>query len=421
MAIDSRQVQRGDLFFALSGNRVDGHQFLKEVAAKGGIAAVVRTDYQGEDHGLFLIRVPDVLLALQELARKVLEKRAPQVVAITGSLGKTTTKAFASTLLRSKYRLNASPLSYNSQITLPLSILIADGEEDILLLEMGMSEPGNLQKLISVAPPDIAVITTIAVQHANNFSDGLSGIAKEKSVIFTHPKTKLGILHRDIHHFEQIMETGRCVKQTFSLQTKESDYFLEFSNDGIVVYPKGKQPITLDVRFPLRPYYQNFLAALAVARALNVSWEEIAEAIPHLKTPPMRFERVEKKGIIFINDAFNANPDSVKAALESLPSPEEGRKTIAVLSEMNALGMYSEGGHALVAETALQCADVLLCIGERCETMRRIWKREKRSVELCETREELEKKLKEIVQPGDVVLIKGARAYALEQILKGYE
>ncbi len=420
-AIDSRLVKPGDLFFALPGKRVDGQQFLQEVASRGGRAAFVSENYRGDNYGLALIRTPDVLESLQTLAREVLRSRATQVVAITGSLGKTTTKEFASTLLKMRYQMAASPLSYNSQATLPLSILQSEEEEEVLVLEMGMSEPGNIEKLVAIAPPDIAVITTIAIQHANTFSDGLAGIAREKAAIFSHPKTRLGILHRDSHYFEEAAHTGKCPKQTFSMQIKESDYFLEAFEDRVHISLKNKTLIEIPFSLPIRVHYQNFLASIAIARALDVPWEAICEASLHLKLPPMRFEKLEKQGIVFINDAFNANPDSMKAALESLPRPKEGGKTIAVLGEMNALGMYSESGHATVAECALQSVDMLFCIGQRCEAMLRIWKREKRPAELCETKEELERKLKEVVRAGDVVLVKGARAFALEHILKGFD
>lgn len=419
-AIDSRKVKEGDLFFALKGKKVDGHHFLHEVALKGGVAAFVSEDYRGDAYGLTLIRVPDVQDALQLLAQKVLAHRNPKVVGITGSLGKTTTKEFAATFLKSRYKVFANPFSYNSQLTLPLNILSSDEKDEVLVLEMGMSEPGNISKLISIAPPDVAVVTTVAVQHANLFTDGLNGIAREKAAIFSHPKTTCGILHRDIHHFQEVFETGCPCKKTFSLNSKESDYFLTIAGDSVrIVCEKG--PLSdIKVAFSLRAYYQNYLAAIAIARAFDISWEAISELSSQLKLPPMRFEKVEKQGVTFINDAYNANPDSMKAALEGIPEPKAGGKKIAILSEMDALGMYSEGGHALVAETALQYADVLLCIGERCETMRKIWKREKRPVELLETKEALQKKLQEIVKEGDVVLIKGARAYALEYILNGF-
>lgn len=406
VAIDSRKVMPGDLFFALPGNRVDGHAFLQEIAAKGATCAIVSQEYKGKSYGLSLLYVPDVLLALQELARKSLQSRSSKVIAITGSLGKTTVKEFARTLLSTCYKIFATPLSYNSQATVPLSILMADESADYLILEMGMTHAGNLAQLLSIAPPEIALLTTVSLQHAVNFSDGLAGISREKAQIFSHPHTKYGLLPLELSHFDMIYHTGSCIKKTFSTRSFKADFYL------------GDTP-----RLPLLPnkvHYHNFLAALSLARLLDIPWEMIETAIPSIQLPPMRFERVEKQGIVFINDAYNANPDAIKGALENLPKPEGGGRTIAVLSEMDALGNYTEEGHALVAKTALRHADLLFCLGSRCETMRKIWELEKRPFELFQSRAELEKALHQEVKAGDVVLLKGARAWALDQILTSF-
>ena len=417
VAIDSRQVKSGDLFFALPGNRVDGHAFLQEAALKGAVGAVIRKEYCGAAFGLPLLGVSDVLLSLQDFARKSLARRKSKVIAITGSLGKTTTKEFASTLLRTHYRVFSNPLSYNSQATVPLSILMADETEDYLILEMGMTHEGNIKNLISIAPPDISLLTTLSIQHANNFSDGLSGISREKASIFTHPKTELGILHRDIHDYEEVYASGGCYKKSFSMSSSHADYFLETLEKGVLIHVKGEGSYAMELDLPIQVHYQNFLAAVVLARSLDVPWPSIREAAPLLKLPPMRFEKVERQGIIFINDAYNANPEAMKAALANLPKPKEGGKIIAVLGEMDALNMYSEGEHALVAETALQYIDYLLCLGPRCKTMQQIWVREKKPVQLFETRSDLETALKKLTDPGDVVLLKGARKHALDQVL----
>ena len=417
-AIDSRRIAPGDLFFALPGNRVDGHAFLKDAALKGAACAVVQQGYRGDCGGLPLLFVPDVLAALQELARKSLASRSSKVLAITGSLGKTTTKEFASALLRTRYRVFSSPLSYNSQVTLPLSILMANGDEECLVLEMGMSHEGNINNLISIAPPDIALITTVAVQHAVNFSDGLVGISRAKASIFSHAKTTLGLVHRDILHYDPVVSTGSCNKKTFSLTTKDADYFLEVIPNGVRVHAKGENPCDCPLNLPIRVHHHNFLAAVALARNLDVPWSSICEVAPTLKLPPMRFEPIEKQGILFINDAYNANPDSMIAALENLPKPQPGGKIIAVLSEMDALGDYTEQGHKRVAEAAIQYADYLFCLGSRCETMRSVWKSAQKPMELFPTHVDLRIALKAMAQPGDVVLLKGARSYALEQLLQ---
>ena len=417
IAIDSRKILPGDLFFALPGNKVDGHAFLQEAVSKGAVGAIVHESYQDVSLKLPVLRVPDVLVALQDLARKTLAKRSSKVIAITGSLGKTTTKDFASALLATRYKVFSSPLSYNSQATVPLSILMAEGTEEYLILEMGMTHAGNIENLISIAPPSIALITTVAIQHASNFSDGLLGIGREKAMIFTHPKTELGLLHHDIPHYDEVISAGMCPKKTFSMHSQEAHYFLEKTSQGARIHVKGEEPYEIDLDLPLKVHYQNFLAATALARSLDVPWHLIREVAPFLKLPSMRFEQVEKQGILFINDAYNANPDSMKAALESLPTAKPGGKVIAVLSEMDALGAYTKEGHAQVAEMALLHADHLLCLGAHCKIMCTIWNRAQMPAELFECRSSLASVLKQLAKPGDVVLLKGARAYALDTLL----
>jgi UDP-N-acetylmuramoyl-tripeptide--D-alanyl-D-alanine ligase len=420
IAIDSRQVKPGDLFFALRGNRSNGHDFLEKAASMGAVGAVVDEAYRGNSYGLSLMSVPDVLEALQRLGRKSLQKRRSKVIAITGSLGKTTTKDWVATLLDGYYHVFASPLSYNSQVTVPLSILMADETEDILILEMGMSEPGQIENLVSIAPPDIALITTVALQHTSHFPEGVSAVAAEKGAIFAHPKTALGILNRDMPYFDPTFRKGCCPKKSFSMLSDDADYFLQIIEGGIRVDAKGEGSYEIPLNLP-KFHYPNFLAAVAVVREMQLPWSIIQQMAPYLRLPQRRFERVEKERILFINDTYNANPDSMIAALENLPKPSLGGKTIAVLSEMDDLGVFSEKSHAAVAQRALLVADVLFCLGDRCKIMHSIWKEQKGTVKFFETRHELEKALKQIAEPGDVVLLKGARSYALEEILENYE
>ncbi|NGX46323.1 MAG: UDP-N-acetylmuramoyl-tripeptide--D-alanyl-D-alanine ligase [Chlamydiae bacterium] len=418
-AIDSRLVEEDSLFFALPGESVDGHDFLKEVAAKGALGAVVQRSYDGEDFGLELIRVDDVREALQKLARKVLEKRKSQVVAITGSMGKTTTKGFITTLLEGSCHFYASPKSYNSQVTLPLSILNAEGDAEVLILEMGMSEPGQIEKLVSIAPPDIAVLTTVALQHMDLFPEGLLAICEEKSAIFSHPRTKVGIVSRDIPHFAHAETAGNCPKTTFSKNPRGADYSYQLGKDKITV-TEGKTAIDIPLALPMAHHYHNFVAAVIVARKLGLPWEVICQRAPLVQLPPMRFEKVEREGIVFINDAYNANPEAMRAALHSLPEPKKGGKRIGVIGGMNALGRFSEEGHKMVGQESLHALDVLLCLGEQCLVMKEIWDRAKRPAFHFATREELEQHLKGCAAPGDVVLLKGARAHALDEILNQY-
>lgn len=419
-SIDSRKVNPGDCFFALPGNNVAGVQFLKEAKEKGALAAVVPESYSGDHFGLTLLKVPNVLEALQKIARSQVKKKKSKIVGITGSLGKTTTKDFTSQILSTAYRVDKSPRSYNSQATFPLSILNATSDAEVLVLEMGMSEPGDMSRLVSIAPPDIAVITTVALQHATHFPEGLDAIAREKGEIFSHDKTTLGILNRDISLFNELHQKGGFRKLSFSCSNRDADYFLEESEKGVRIHSREEGTFEFILNLPLKAHYQNFLSAFLVARALNVPVSLIQEVAPTLKLPPMRFERVMKKGVIFINDAYNANPDAMKVALEALGQFPTYGKRIAVLSEMNALGPFSDKSHREIGEAALQSADILLCIGEKCSPMGMVWRNNRKICLRFHEKSSLVEALRVFAKEGDVVLLKGARSWALEDVLDNF-
>jgi UDP-N-acetylmuramoyl-tripeptide--D-alanyl-D-alanine ligase len=391
VSVDSRLLKPGDLFFALPGERVDGHSYLKEAAVKGAVGAVVQEDYRGDSLGLPLIRVDDGLKALQTLAKKELQSRKTRIVAVTGSVGKTTTKEFMATLLSDRYRVAKSPGNSNSKIGLPLTILNhTHGDEEILVLEMGMTHPGQISELIEIAPPDIALITTVALAHAMNFSS-LEEIAKAKAEIFLHPQTAIGFYPEIMSCYPWISGIGTCEKKKFT-----------------------REKITLQL--PGDHNHHNFSAACAVARYLGLSDDEILSKVPELKLPKLRMQTVEKKGVTFVNDAYNACEASMKASLSSLPKIF-GRK-IGILGQMGELGKFSEMCHRNVGEFALNHLDHLLCYGPSCLPIQEVWGQAGRHVEIFPTHEALVEALRTVVKPGDLVLLKGSRSTQLERILE---
>lgn len=417
---DSRLVKEGDVFFALPGERVDGHIFLQDVSGRGAAAAVVHTSYNGPDYGLPLIKSLNVLDSLQLLAKTVVDDRKPRIVAITGSIGKTTTKDFITTLLRQKYRTACNPGTSNSQVGLPLTILNHTSKEDeIVVLEMGMTHPGNIAKLLEIAPPEVALITTVELVHAVNF-DSLEEIALAKSEIFDHPSTHVGILPLEASNFNAIYNKGKCPKLTFSTLDPRADYYLKADNDDISIVFKSEAHELGKLNVPGTHYRMNFLAASAVARSFDISWEQIRNAMPLLALPALRMQFVNKNGILFVNDSYNAAEVSLKAALKSLPAPKAGCKKIGVIGEMLELGKFAEECHRAVGEFALEYVDRLLCLGKGCQPIYEIWKRESRPVELYFKRQELIGALRQAVKPGDVVLLKGSRGNELWKVLEEF-
>ncbi|WP_195155572.1 UDP-N-acetylmuramoyl-tripeptide--D-alanyl-D-alanine ligase [Candidatus Protochlamydia phocaeensis] len=417
---DSRTLKPGEVFIALSGERVDGHAFLADVKQKGCLAAVVSKSYAGPDFGLALLRVEDPLHALQEMAKSALSRSSSRLVAVTGSIGKTTTKEFIKTLLETRYRVAASPGNSNSQVGIPLSILNhTTGEEEILVLEMGMTTPGNLARLVQIAPPEVAVLTRVALVHACNF-ESLEDIAWAKAEIFSHSHTRLGVIHRDIANYEAIARLGNSHKLSFSTNDPRADYQLD-SQDGHKLYAHVENQ-TIDLgsllQVPGKHNAHNLLAAIAVARHFNVSWEEIKHAIPFLKLPEKRLQFVDFQGILFLNDSYNASELSVKAALETLPQPKEGGSKVAVLGSMMELGKFSADCHRRVGEFALDHVEQIYCLGEECHPILDVWKKAGKPVELFLDRASLVACLKQALKPADVVLLKGSRSKELWKVLE---
>ncbi|WP_100934229.1 UDP-N-acetylmuramoyl-tripeptide--D-alanyl-D-alanine ligase [Candidatus Chlamydia corallus] len=415
-AIDSREIQPGDLFFALPGSATDGHKFLKEAAKSGAVGAVVSSQYQGDNFGLELIRVEDPKFALQQAGTNQYNLFQGNLVGITGSVGKTTTKEFSKTLLSSVYKIHASPKSYNSQLTVPLSLLMADGDEDVIILEMGVSEPGNMRDLLRIVQPEIAVITHINDQHAMNFPQGIQEIVREKSYILQRSKVQL--LPKDSSCFPDLWACSpNANKFSFSFNDPLADFCYKALSEESVVIQTPEENYHLPIAFSYKPAYINLLIAVALSWILEVPEESLIRALPELKLPPMRFEHSLRNGIQVINDAYNACPEAMIAALNALPLPSEGGKIILILGHMAELGMYSEEGHALVAEKAASRGHIIFFIGEKWIPVQRILKDYSCEVNFFPSAQDVKDILKQIVQHGDVILLKGSRAFALESLL----
>lgn len=417
VAVDSRLIKQGDLFFALPGEQTDGHHFLKEAASAGAVAAVVKNSYQGSSFGMPLIYTEDVLKALQQLASAFISKSRSRIVAVTGSLGKTTTKDFIGALLSSKFSVSASPGNSNSQIGLPLAILNhASLEEEILVLEMGMTLPGHISQLIDIAPPVVAIVTTVALVHACNFNS-IADIARAKSEIFSHSRTELGIYHKESDYEAVLSRSGNCRKISFSTTSSEADLFLETGLEQYRVKEFDKTGMVAPLELPGTHNRHNFLAAIAIARYFGMTWEEIRHAQINLKLPERRLQQIEKFGAIFINDSYNASEMSVKAALSTLPEVKIGAKRIAVLGEMVELGKFSEQCHYSVGEYALNYVDRMICFGEGCLPILKCWQKAGRPIIWSPDRAGAVAALRQCLQSGDVVLLKGSRAKGVWKVL----
>lgn len=418
-AVDSRLLKPGDLFFALPGEHVDGHDFLADAAASGASGAVVGNHYQGPDYGMPLLRVADTLQALQQLARTFLQSSKASVVAVTGSLGKTTVKGFITSLLSHKFKVASSPGNSNSQIGLPLAILNhTSANDDIIVLEMGMTLPGQIGKLIEIARPEVAVVTKVALVHAENF-DSIEEIAQAKAEIFTSPTTKLGFYHYESNFGGILTAEGECLKRSFSMEDSQADSFLSVVDGDMHIYETGQFSGRLPLlSIPGAHNRHNYLAAINVARYFGMTWEEIRAAQASLELPERRLQFTEKFGALFVNDAYNASELSMIAAFNSLPDPKPGSKRIAFLGGIVELGKFSEGCHRAVGKYALDHVDIMLCFGTDCLPIVEEWQSAGRHVVWAAERKELMPALRQQLQNGDVVLLKGSRAKGVWKVLE---
>lgn len=414
ICVDTRKLAAGDLFFALKGAHLDGHHFVQAALAKGAKAAVVDYSYynqlssQSQALQSMLMPVPEPLVALQQLARRKMTQFSGKVIAVTGSVGKTTTKEFIVQLLATKFKVAATLGNYNSKIGLPISLLNhVPSDAEILVAEMGMSQAGEIAQLVSIAPPDIAILTAVALAHAENFSS-LAAIAKAKAEIFSHAKTSLAIINKLICGYAEIMSSLACSTLSFAPDGYAADYSFSVEEQLCIFYRQK-----LVATFPKPPLlgvhnYQNLLAAIVVAFTLGLEPNAIADSIKNCFLPDKRLQIKVKKAITFIDDSYNATCLSMKAALDALSElPGSGQK-IAVLGEMKELGSFAMECHQQVAMHAIQKADVVIFIGQAFDLVKDVCQLADQKCYFASHSAMALQLLGEKAMPGDTVLLKGS-------------
>ncbi|MCH9633202.1 MAG: UDP-N-acetylmuramoyl-tripeptide--D-alanyl-D-alanine ligase [Chlamydiae bacterium] len=412
--IDSRRVVDGSLFFALKGQKVDGHLFLTEAQNKGAVAAVVEKNTAVDNVSIPLLVVEDVQETLQQIAKAVVSFWNPKIIAITGSLGKTSTKDFLLAFLKEKFTVSGTPGNYNSQLTLPLTILNTPSPTQYLVLEMGLDQPGEIDKLLDIAPPDYSILTQLSHVHVEAFGT-FEKLAHEKFKIFERKQTKVGVFNQDMPYAHLSNEKGSFKKIKISLEDAQANYYLSYEGQNFEVFKNQRSLFKMPSPFFDFKSHNNLLLALALADLLGVEIQKIKNVIPSLKHGPNRLQKIKKGKVVFICDAYNANLDSTENALMSL-SKEPGRK-IAILSGMVEQGKYSTENHQKLAKAALKYADILVGFGEELEVMRPIWKKNRKRWAFFLSYSNMLPYISKLIKKGDVVLLKGSRKNALERIV----
>ena len=363
---NSKEVRAGSLFIALCGERFDGHDFLAEAAAAGAVAALVEKPPAVAVPGIHLLQVRDTYAALGSLAKFVRQQMRAKVIAVAGSNGKTGTKLLIDAALRGKLRGSASPKSYNNRVGVPLTILPADPGQDYLVLEIGTNHPGEIAALTDISRPDIAVITNAGAEHLEGLGD-LAGVRRENASIINGlgPEGLLVVNGDDAALLAAVSPySGRRI--TFGFKTSNDLFATESRCDetGVRFKLNGRR----EAFVPLLGAHTacNALAAVAVGRRLGLPEEDLLAGLAHATGPDMRLQLQRFGAVTVLNDAYNANPSSMRAALETLAALATAGRRVAVLGDMLELGPASEQWHreiGVLAATAAVRADLLVCVG----------------------------------------------------------
>ena len=325
VSTDTRQISPRSLFIAIRGEKFDGHDFLDRAAAAGAISAMVDRDIVKSPAGIQLVRVADTRLAMGRLARHLRRQLRGKVIAVAGSNGKTGTKHLVDSVLRDNLHGSISPKSFNNDIGVPLAIFPADPNQDYLVLELGTNHPGEIRTLTQIASPDIAVITNCSAEHLEGLGD-LEGVTRENAGIIEglNPDGTL-IVNGDDPELLQAVASfrGDCI--TFGFSPGNEIWASKLKSDWNGVH-FTIEPAGIEAFVPLLGKHTaaNALAAIAVGRVMGLSDRQIVRGLASATGPDMRLQRMEAGGVRILNDAYNANPASMKAAIETLASLPAG-------------------------------------------------------------------------------------------------
>lgn len=418
-SIDTRTTQNGDLFFALRGERLDGHEYLPQAFEKGAQAALV--DRAVPVHGN-LLHVPDTLQALQDLAVWARQRFTKPVVAVTGSAGKTTTKDVIASLLGAKFKVGKTVGNFNNHIGLPLSILRLPDEIDVAVLEMGMNHAGEIRDLARIGAPDVAVVTNVGYAHIENF-ESIDGIALAKRELVEGLKPEgTAILNADdplVRRFREV-HPGRTV--TFGL-SEDADVradHVELNENGVKFTVDG---VAFDSPILGRHGIRNILAGIAVARVFGIALSDLVPIVRSLAPGKMRGERFVHEGITILNDCYNSNPDAARSMIDVLRDIPAQRH-IAVLGEMLELGRWAGPLHRDVGHYAAG-SGISVLIGIRGAARNMVDAAIEAGLAghaayFFSDPEPAGQALREIARPGDAILFKGSRGTHVEYALEAF-
>jgi UDP-N-acetylmuramoyl-tripeptide--D-alanyl-D-alanine ligase len=413
---DTRTIEHGDLFVALIGERFDAHDFLSDAVARGATGVVVSHATAARGLGVPMFEVGDTLVALGALGRY--RRRAwgggKTVVGVVGTNGKTSTKELIRAALGSVYEVHATKGNLNNLIGVPLTLLTIPDAADVAVVEMGTNQPGEVPRLRAIVEPDITVVTSVAEEHLEGLGD-LTGVLREEMA--ATDGVDLAVVSSSQ---PEVIEAARArAKRVVTAGLDSGD--LNATSWAVDADGCGRLTVdSVDIRLPLRGAHnvRNAMLALAVSRELGVSFDDAGRGLAAMSAPPMRVNWVQYRAATLINDAYNSNPGSAKAAIELLAHTGKGRQRVAILATMLELGAQGPRLHDDVARATVDAGiDVVVAIGEFVAAFGRIAPGDSRVI-TADDAEQVWPVLSSRLAPDAVILLKGSRGMRLERLVE---
>lgn len=427
ISTDTRRIKKGELFVAIKGDRFDGHSFILDAVAKGAGGVLVQeggiTNANFKLPDISFISVRDSIRALGDIGNFHRSRFAIPVIGITGSNGKTTTKEMTAAILSKKFSTLKNFGTENNNIGVPLTLMRLNTEHNIAVLEMGTNHLGEIRRLSEISRPTMAIITNIGPAHLEYLEDTDTVLKAKAEMLEYMNEDSLLILNRDDEYLNKIKTKLKTVWFGFD---KKADFYadkISMEPEGINFRLNEKWDISLGVLGRHNVY--NALAAIACAWGFGVSIEDIRDALKEFKVPNMRMEVKRFGDIKIINDTYNANPQSMKQAIEALRDMATDGRKILIAGDMLELGTFSGRFHHLVGKQAAESGiDLIVAVGKLAEHIGRGAQEagmSEKKIKLCAVTKEAREKVATLIKKGDTILVKGSRAMRMEEIVGDLE
>lgn len=421
ISIDSRVLETDQIFWAIRGINFDGHDFVREAHAKSALCSVVSVDcaFAQQESDLPLVIVPDTIVALQELANVQRNKYKIPVVAVTGSNGKTTVKEMIAHIMQTKVNVAKTKGNQNNQIGCPLTMLQLNEMHDAAVLELGTNQFGEIEILTKMVEPSHALITLIADTHLE-FLKSREGVAKEKLSLFDGLKDGSTVFKNLDEPFIENYnrEKLRYISYSFEKKADVKGAYGTVDENGCGTL-KVNDRFDIKLQVPGLHNVRNALAAVAVTMDMGFTDNEIKDALETYSGFEKRMQIVKWNGVKIINDSYNANPASMKLAIDTLLEIKHPGKIVLALGDMNELGEQSAKMHVEILEYALsKKINSIFVVGDKMnKAIQKIEKANQKFIAGCIDLDDLAQKLTQILKNGDIMLLKGSRSMQMEKVM----